>query len=232
MFTITGIFYIVAGIQYWTANYMITVLLIDKAVATSFVAATSITAPISGVLVGGLVTAFYGGYNAKKSQTIVLINGWACVACAIPIPLVSGLYPFGLFIWLLLFFGGFILPTLLGMMLSAVPYKLRGSANSIAQFSYNAFGYMPAPFIYGLMSELVDPTSRYQTRIPMGCIVYTSAISITLASIVIGNMHKKNLQKNWMEAAEQLYQDQQEAKDLGIIAGPVEEKDEEDYEEE
>jgi len=29
LMTITGIFYIVAGIQYWTANYMITILRIN-----------------------------------------------------------------------------------------------------------------------------------------------------------------------------------------------------------
>ena len=65
LLTITGIFYIVAGIQYWTANYMITILKINAQVATSFVAIACITGPLSGVLVGGLVTSYYGGYNTK-----------------------------------------------------------------------------------------------------------------------------------------------------------------------
>ena len=117
LLTITGIFYIVAGIQYWTANYMITILKINAQVATSFVAIACITGPLSGVLVGGLVTSYYGGYNTKQSRKISLVSSWICLGCAIPIPIVDTLQPFIGFIWLFLFFGGMILPTFIGMML-------------------------------------------------------------------------------------------------------------------
>ena len=55
-----------------------------------------------------------------------------------------------------MFCGSYMYPLLQGWMLNTVPTNLRGSANSLAQFSYNAFGFMPAPFIYGLISKFVD----------------------------------------------------------------------------
>ena len=85
-----------------------------------------------------------------------MITGWICCSCALALPFAPSLTLFIVLLWLLFFFGGFIIPLLIGWMLSAVPVDQRGSANSLAQFSYNAFGYMTAPFIYGLMSMVVD----------------------------------------------------------------------------
>lgn len=57
----------VAGVLYWCPNYLEQVLLVDKALAASFFAVISFTAPVSGVLIGGLVTSMYGGYNTRKA---------------------------------------------------------------------------------------------------------------------------------------------------------------------
>ena len=54
---------------------------------------------------------------------------------------------------MLLFSGGFILPQATGIMLSSVNEYQRTSANSLANLSYNLFGYAPAPFVYGLISQ-------------------------------------------------------------------------------
>jgi len=48
------------------------------------------------------------------------------------------------------------------MMLQSVPYGLRGSANAVALFCYNALGYMPAPFMYGLISSVINPKNKYE----------------------------------------------------------------------
>ena len=64
LIAITGIYYIVAGIQYWMPNYMSTVLHINPTLAASYYATTLLIAPISGVLVGGFATSYYGGYNS------------------------------------------------------------------------------------------------------------------------------------------------------------------------
>ena len=72
------------------------------------------------MLIGGVVTSYYGGYNNKRAQVLILIVGWTCVLFTLPIPIVSDFKLFGLFFWVMLFLGGFILPSLTGIMLNCV----------------------------------------------------------------------------------------------------------------
>ena len=46
-----------------------------------------------------------------------------------------------------------MLPIMVGVMLNTVEPKLRPSANSIANFSYNLLGYLPSPAVYGYVCE-------------------------------------------------------------------------------
>ena len=63
MLSLTGLFYVVTGIQYWLPDYIQNVLQIDAHTATIYFVITSLSAPIGGVIVGGIVTSKYGGYN-------------------------------------------------------------------------------------------------------------------------------------------------------------------------
>jgi len=45
------------------------------------------------------------------------------------------------------------MPASTGLMLNQVPQNMRTVCNSIANISYNLFGYVPAPYIYGYMYE-------------------------------------------------------------------------------
>jgi hypothetical protein len=132
LLAITGFYYIVAGIQYWTVNYMTQVLHASYATATLYFAFTAFFAPISGVMFGGAVISLYGGYNTKRSREIILIIGWICTAFCIPIPIVDHFTSFGVLIFGLLFFGASLLPSLTGLMLNSVPDHQRASANSLA----------------------------------------------------------------------------------------------------
>lgn len=44
-----------------------------------------------------------------------------------------------------------LMPAATGIMLNLVPQTMRTSANSLANFSYNLFGYVPAPYMYGVI---------------------------------------------------------------------------------
>jgi len=191
MLTITGVYYVVGGLLYWSSNYMITVLSVSKSVATTTVAITCITAPIAGVFVGALVASFHGGSSTPKAQVIAVVFGWVGVACALPVPLVSSVYYFAFFCWLCLFFGGFILPTMLGMMLNTVPNKMKGSANSIAQFSYNFLGFMPSPFVYGLLAEITNDGNKQHSSIPLAVTVYMGFVAIIIGTIGVYKLQKR-----------------------------------------
>jgi len=46
------------------------------------------------------------------------------------------------------------MPVLTGILLNTCPASLRTIANSIANLVYNLLGYLPAPYIYGLVYQL------------------------------------------------------------------------------
>ena len=56
----------------------------------------------------------------------------------------------------MLFCGGMMLPSIMGLMLNTVPENLKTTANSVANTSYNVFGFLPSPYIYGLISDSGD----------------------------------------------------------------------------
>jgi len=96
------------------------------------------------------------------------------VASCLPIPFLA-FDVYAVLIWLLLFFGGALLPSVTGIMLNSVEEDKRTAANSIANLCYNLLGTAPAPSFYGLLSSIVDDV---ESRIPLGCLLYTTMISI------------------------------------------------------
>ena len=56
----------------------------------------------------------------------------------------------------MLFSGGMMLPGIMGLMLNTVDENLKTTANSIANTSFNLFGFLPSPYVYGLISDVGD----------------------------------------------------------------------------
>jgi len=67
MMSLTGLFYVVTGIQYWLPDYIENVLDVEPHTATIYFVIVSLSAPIGGVIVGGIITSAYGGYNTVKA---------------------------------------------------------------------------------------------------------------------------------------------------------------------
>lgn len=76
--TLSGLFFVVTGIQYWAANFLKIEFgcaaigengVTDDTIAVYF-AVTSFTAPISGAIAGGVTTSKMGGYNNPKVQKL------------------------------------------------------------------------------------------------------------------------------------------------------------------
>jgi len=63
---ISGLYFIVTGIQYWITVYMITVLGATAEVAAIYFVFLCFTGPIIGCITGGIVTQYFGGYNSTK----------------------------------------------------------------------------------------------------------------------------------------------------------------------
>jgi len=132
---------------------MITILQLEEEIVFTTFGIVSITGPVTGVVVGGNVTTKLGGYNSQKSLYLTCIIALLCLFCAMPIPFVMNYPAFVALLWFLLFCGGFILPSMTGIMLNTVDQNLKTTANSLANLNYNLLGLLPAPFIYGAIYE-------------------------------------------------------------------------------
>jgi len=168
---------------------------------------SSITGPTVGVLVGGFVTtAYMGGYTNKKALTLCFfVAACACIS-AFPMPLLDEVIPVIACLWLVLFFGGFIMPNLTGILLNSVPSKERAVANSVANFFYNCLGYLPAPFVYGLVCKFTakydrtdidctdNPLCHNTSRAGMAVILWSSIIGVvSLGVAILLRKHSKKM---------------------------------------
>ena len=87
--------------------------------ASYYFAVTCFTAPVGGVIVGGIVTSALGGYNDPKAKKIQCLMGLLSSLSGLPIPFLTEFKYIGVLFWLLLFFGGFVLPPVTGIMISS-----------------------------------------------------------------------------------------------------------------
>jgi predicted MFS family arabinose efflux permease len=153
MLAICCLLFIITGIQFWISDYMQSVLLVDPTKVFITFAVVCITAPVFGVILGGYTIQKLGGYTNKKALEACFKISILAAASGVFLPLINNVPLFVICIWLLLFFGGSIVPGLTGIMISSTPDKSKEIANSITHLCYNLFGYLPAPFLYGLVQK-------------------------------------------------------------------------------
>ena len=66
------------------------------------------------MIIGGHIVNKYGGYTGKNALNICIVFGCLAAIFGIPIPFLNGFWSvFGL-LWLVLFFGGAIMPAITG----------------------------------------------------------------------------------------------------------------------
>jgi glucan phosphoethanolaminetransferase (alkaline phosphatase superfamily) len=162
MLSICCLLFIVTGIQFWISDYMQTVLKVDPGKVFTTFAVCSITAPVLGVIAGGYLITKLGGYTNKTAlEACFKISILAGLSGAF-LPVIDNFPLFVILMWLLLFFGASIVPGLTGIMLSSTPEGCKEIANSITHLCYNLIGYLPSPFLYGLVCKYTGGAeSRY-----------------------------------------------------------------------
>lgn len=106
------------------------------------------------MLIGGWTFTYIGGYNSPRAlpvaATIMVMAGCS----GFPIVFATNFYLSASLLWFQFFFGGFCIPVLTGILLNTCPPQLRTIANSIANLVQNLVGYLPAPYIYGVVYQV------------------------------------------------------------------------------
>jgi hypothetical protein len=75
MLSITSLFVVITGIQFWCTDYFVSVLGLPQSSAYIAYFIVGGFGPIAGVLVGGFVFDKVGGYNGPKALPILIIVG-------------------------------------------------------------------------------------------------------------------------------------------------------------
>jgi hypothetical protein len=180
---LSNLFFIITAIQYWASDYEKNVLKIssENEIFLSF-AIVCITSPTLGLFFGGIISAKTGGYESKNSIVICFVFALLAGISSIPVPFANDLYVFTFLLWLVLFFGGAILPNIMGIIMTCLPPQLRGSTNSILNLLTNLFGYLPAPIAYGFIYDRFKETNQ---RLAITIVIYSSFLGCLLILIAM-----------------------------------------------
>lgn len=152
-------FFVVSGIQYWITQYMTKVLNAEKLFVVVGFVIISTTAPIFGVLTGGWISDYYGGYKGNNLLTAVkicLLFGLLAFCSAIPACFVQSVLGLIILLWLLLFFGGCIVPAATGIIVNSVPKEYQSSSSSVSQLMFNFGGFFLSPLMSAAIMDLFD----------------------------------------------------------------------------
>lgn len=196
MLSSSSLFFVVTGIQFWISDYMRIILKQDQQTVFLCYSITSLTAPVLGVLLGGHILDRYGGYSGPYALNICLVFGTLASISGIPIPFFSNFSIVVVFLWLLLLFGGALMPAVTGIMISSIPKYLRSFGNSNAQLIQNLLGYFPSPFIYGLVCNVTGGEESRAGMILLMCWSAWGVLGLSIAKSFFAQHLKKNAADN------------------------------------
>jgi len=210
--SISSLYFVVTALQYWVSAYLMIVMQIKSEEVYYYYAFTCLSAPISGVILGGIIFNCIGGYNNPKARALACLLGFFACITSLPIPFCANKYLVYLLLWCVFFFGATIVAPLVSFMLASVHAERRTAANSIATLSYNLFGYLPAPFIYGLFSDIVPGDEKTSHRVAIGVILYWSifAMVMMMCSMILylkkqTLLHNKTMKELFNHSSESLF---------------------------
>jgi MFS family permease len=213
---LTGLYFVVTGIQFWITDYLVRDIGSDPAAVVAGFAITSLTAPTAGVFFGGWLIDRMGGYKDDSGQSafvtlrVCCLFGLGAVAAAIPAAVVREFGGIMASVWLVLFFGGALLPAVTGVAISSVPPPLRSVANALSLLLYNLLGYALAPVLCGVIASAVG--------IAWGFRVVMIASSVALIPIVIASIVAKPQKP---PEAELIPKEEEEEEELPAPAEPA-----------
>ena len=153
MFGISCSLFVITGMQFWVSDYMQEVIQLESTKTYIIYAIVSISAPTLGVLTGGFLIQYLGGYTDEKALNACCKLTFIGFCCAFMLPIFDYPIIFVIFMWLMLFFESSVTPGLTGLMISTIPDKYKEIGNSLTQLFYNLIGFLPSPFIYGLVTS-------------------------------------------------------------------------------
>ena len=194
-----SIYFIVTGIQFWMTKYLIEILGGEPILVNTLFSIISVTAPLSGVILGGTFSDKYGGYkgeNAIRAIKLCIAFGLISFVFAFPMGFLFQIIYLCILLWTFLFFGAAIIPIGTGIMISSVQKDCQATSSSISQLIFNLLGYFFSPMLTGyIMDRFVDKRQGFiwGMRVVFWWVIF-SLIFFILSYIIA--IHKYENQKN------------------------------------
>lgn len=73
-----------------------------------------------GILTGGVIFSAVGGYNSSKAFPLIIFICIIANLVSLPLPFLNSKHGVYFMMWMTLFFGAFVLPTMTGIMINSV----------------------------------------------------------------------------------------------------------------
>ena len=201
-----SIYFIVTGIQFWMTKYLIEILGGEPILVNTIFSIISVTAPLSGVILGGTFSDKYGGYkgeNAIRAIKLCIAFGLISFVFAFPMGFLFQIIYLCILLWTFLFFGAAIIPIGTGIMISSVQKDCQATSSSISQLIFNLLGYFFSPMLTGyIMDRFVDKRQGFiwGMRVVFWWVIF-SLIFFILSYIIA--IHKYESQKSNPEDSEE-----------------------------
>ena len=185
-----NMFFVVSGIQYWVTLYMLKTLNANPILVVVGFVVISTTAPILGVLTGGYVADYYGGYKGKNIRTAVricVVFGLLAFVVAVPAGFVRNVVGEIILLWMLLFFGGCVLPAATGITVNSMPKEYQSSSSAVSQLAFNLGGFFLSPVLSATIMDQFDNEIEALTwgfRFTLACSVISLGFALATYYVI------------------------------------------------
>ena len=149
--------FIFVAIDFWYSDYIQNTLMIDNSLIIfwSYTIAIVISNIIGNVL-GGLIIHLIGGINSKYSFDTMALLQFMCVLFGIFAPFTEDIFYFTLLISLYMILNSASGIITISASFAVMPNTLRGTATGIYSIVVNLIAFLPAPYAYAFIKNIVD----------------------------------------------------------------------------
>mmetsp|Transcript_25537 Transcript_25537/g.42813 ORF Transcript_25537/g.42813 Transcript_25537/m.42813 type:complete len:1106 (-) Transcript_25537:8-3325(-) len=156
----SGLYFTVTGVQYWGTKYMTIALHSPLPLVNLMFILVAATGPTLGVFFGGYIIDLCGGYKGAHQRVVALemCSTFGIMSClfSVPVTFVENIYVVAGLLWMVLFFGGSMLPACSGIIVSIIPRSYRPTSSSLALVVFNMFGYSFSLLLSGYLMEILE----------------------------------------------------------------------------
>lgn len=113
-----------------------------------------VIAPVGGVIIGGLVLDYCGGYRRNLWRVTLVTLFWGGMAAVFSVYGISATTTLSFFeiMFGVLFCGGAVITSGAGLTMSVLPSSLKPAGAAFSQTVYNLFGNFSGPLVCGFVA--------------------------------------------------------------------------------